>query len=248
MDPTVNKILIYCIILFISAIIYADSTARDRLEKFLSRCAPLYATIGFSQGGLSIAAGIATIIAFAIPIFFGFFLVGIHGFILFILQLLIFRCFETITLSSYLSRRYIKPFCRDNPDLGKYYQKMFSWLKTNPMAIKKADSEDDLFAQYEQKTGDNSYSEDNNKVIKITDIFDDTINNSIPYNVMNNKRIKSSETSTHHTKKNATSNTETKRKTNSQQNEKPKYCSNCGSRIVDQKGNFCSKCGKKIVK
>ena len=248
MDPIVNKILVYRIILFISAIIYADSTARGRLEKFLNRCAPLYETIGFSQGGLGIAAGIATIIAFIVPIFFGFFLVGVHGFILFILQLLVFRCFEAIILSSYLSRRYIKPFRRDNPDLGKYYQKMFSWLKSDPMAIKKADSEDDLFAQYEQKTGDNSYSEANNKVIKITDIFNDTTSNSIPYNVMNNKRIKSSETPTCHERKSVASNTESKRKTNSQQNEKPKYCSSCGSRIVDQKGNFCSKCGKRIVK
>lgn len=151
-------------------------------------------------------------------------------------------------LSFYLSRKYIKPFKRDNPELGKYYQKMFSWLKTDPLAIKKADSEDDLLALYEQKTGDNSYSKDNDETITITGLFPHIQDNNIPYNVMNNRRTKSNDTTTHQATKNGTNSTKSKRKAKSQQNAKPKYCSNCGSKLIDQNGNFCSNCGKKIVK
>lgn len=248
MDPTIHNELIYFVILFISAIIYADSTARDRLEKFLNKCAPLYATVGFALENLSVLANIATCISFVIPIVIAFYLFGIHGFIFFVLQLIVFRCFEAMLLSFYLSRKYIKPFKRDNPELGKYYQKMFSWLKTDPLAIKKADSADDLFALYEQKTGDNSYSKDNDETITITGLFPNIPDNNIPYNVMNNRRTKSNDTATRRTTKNESNSTKSKRKAKSQQNAKPKYCSNCGSKLIDQNGNFCSNCGKKIVK
>ena len=116
------------------------------------------------------------------------------------------------------------------------------------MVIKDANSEDDLFAEYEQKTGDTSYSEEKDKVIKIVGISQYTQNNPIPYNVMNNKHTKSIDTQTRHTKKSEASNAESKHKTTSQYVEKPKYCSNCGSKLTNRKANFCSQCGKKIIK
>lgn len=179
MDSLLSGYVIYGIILLLGWFVYANAMARLRVEKFLSNCAPLYATLVFSEKKTRTILILISILALVIPSLAAMFLIGAnigHAIEFALFSWLLSYFLETFSISVKLSKKYIKPFCRDNPELGEYYKPIFDWLKEKPRMIKRMESSEDVIDVYTGETGDDFFIYDSEEKITITGLKDEKKN------------------------------------------------------------------------
>lgn len=226
----------YFAIMMVGVIIYANIIGRIKVEGFLRVICPLYAVPFFEKRNNRLILYFACFLSLLVPTIAAILLTKCN-----VSQALMFCLFQWllswasshIAISMKIKRRYIKPYTKDNPELGDYYKPVFSYLHETPSIVSKVcscniETFEEIIACYEETYGDHHYSEDNEKIIDISDYLSPGGKTSSPgvKKVTAKKHISS--------------------KAKSEEKTEHRFCTECGAKLAAKDARFCSSCGHKV--
>lgn len=236
MNASMMGYLWYFAVMMVGVIIYANIVGRIKVEGFLRVICPLYAVPFFEKKKNRLILYVACFLSLLIPAIAAVPLTKCEvaqAFMFCLFQWLLSWAASHIAISAKIKKRYVRPYVKDNPELGEYYKPVFSYLRETPSIVSKVCSRDievfdEIVACYEETYGDYRYSEDNEKTIDISDWLSPE-----------KKKPSSSD-------KKAVGKEHINTRTKSEGKNEHRFCTECGAKLTTKDARFCSSCGHKV--